>query len=117
MKKIRVLIFILSVQFVFSYVLNAQSDTFIYESVETRNSDGFNINDFGGYGLSFDLFDESVGNGFSFDSFGNNNDGSLSFGDFDLSNDVPLGNGLLLMCGFAMLGVIKTIRQREQDNK
>lgn len=115
MKKNIALIFMLSVLAFCPCVVNAQNDAFFYESVETRNSDGFNINDFGGYGFSFDLFDEGVGNGFSFDSFANDNDGSLSFGDFDLSNDVPLGNGLLLMCGFALLGVIKTTRQR--DNK
>ena len=115
MKKIRALIFMLSVLAFCPCGLNAQNDAFFYGNVETRSSDNLNKNDFGGYGFSFDLFDENLGNGFSFDGFANDNDGNLSFGDFDFADDVPLGNGLLLMCGFALMCAVRTTRQR--DNK
>ena len=74
-------------------------------------SAGFNFNDFSsqqGFGFNFGGFSGNGGNGFSFDDFSNNGGDGFSFGNFNHTPDnVPLGNGLLLLTGSALLWLKK----------
>ena len=108
-----VLLFVISVLTYSTNGQNVQHDAYFYGQTtpELRthdNGEGLDFDDMlptGGYGFTFDLFDESIGNCFEFDNFGNElGYNSLEFGDFDMAaDDVPLGNGLLLLGCFALM--------------
>ena len=94
-----------------SFCAYAQTDAYFQDETipELRSSDseGLDFNDMsltGGYGFTFDLFDESAGNGFKFDSFTEEHYKGLDFGDFEMNaEDVPLGGGLLILGGLALV--------------
>ena len=60
----------------------------------------------GGYGFTF---------GINFDNFDSDLNNSLKFGEFIIAeDDVPLGNGMLLLFGFAL---VRGMRRLGIDNK
>ena len=92
--------------------MRAQTDAYFHDETnpELRNPDGVDGLDFndmsltGGYGFTFDLFDESVGNGFKFDSFTEEYYKGFDFSNFETNADnVSLGGGLLLLSGLALV--------------
>lgn len=123
MKKIILSIFVLAAIMLQSNALNAQ-DGFFHGNDAPRNinENGMSYNDMtlsGGYGISFGLFDETVGNGFSFNNFNGGSSGNgFNFGNFDCSTEaVPVGNGILLLsCAGIFYAQIKRNR-KETKNK
>lgn len=123
MKKIILSIFVLAAIMLQSNALNAQ-DGFFHGNDAPRNvnENGMSYNDMtlsGGYGISFGLFDETVGNGFSFNNFNSGSSGNgFNFGNFDCSTEaVPVGNGILLLsCAGIFYAHIKRNR-KEIKNK
>lgn len=88
------------------HYLVGQNDAFFYENYENAYRDGstgFSFDNLSnGVGLGFGNFNDNL-NGLNFGGFGNEGDG-FDFGNFELDgSDVPLGNGLLLLTGFALL--------------
>lgn len=93
----------------FDNKLRAQSDAFFYgSSPDDRDGNaGFDFNDFSpqqGLGFNFGGFDGNGGNGFNFDDFNGSEGGGFSFDNFNHNPDnAPLGNGILLLAGCALL--------------
>ena len=87
--------------------MQAQNDAYFqdessHELRSPEDGEGLDFDDMlptGGYGFTFDLFDENIGNCFEFDNFGNELDyNSLEFGDFDMAaDDVSLGCGVMVL--------------------
>lgn len=100
----------------------AQGDAFFYENYDRANRDGstgFSFDNFNnGEGFAFGNFNDNLnglgfGNfslnegGFGFGNFGGDGDG-FNFGVFDFEGgDVPPGDGILLLCGLAMIRLRK----------
>ena len=99
----------------FDNQLKAQSDAYFYDSSpdDRYGNAGFNFDDFSspqGNGFGFGGFSGSGGNGFNFDDFNGSGGNGFFFDNFNHTPDnVPLGSGLLLLAGFALLWRRKTI--------
>ena len=107
MKNSLVFLSILCVLFLTVGKLYAQNDAFFYENFEQKFEDDLMAFDFGNF--STDEFGFNFGNfstnefGFNFGDFSKDDNG-LNFGEFDFEDvDVALGNGLLLLSGFAFV--------------
>ena len=108
-KRIIVMTFMLSFLVFVATESHAQADAY-FNGVETRrdpNSHGFSFDDFNGAqgnGFYFGGFNGSGGNGFDFDDFNGAGGNGFFFDNFTGNPDgVPLGSGLLLLTGFALL--------------
>ena len=125
MKKRLVFVTLFCALFLPCGMLFAQNDAFFYENFE-RESDGVDVAsivsqasqsglNFGGFsadedGLNFGGFSADE-DGLNFGDFGTDEDG-LNFGDFEMeSENAPVGSGVLLLSGFAVL------RLRRQDKR
>lgn len=101
MKKRLVFVTLFCALFLPCGMLFAQNDAFFYKNFE-RESDGVDV---------ASIVSQASQSGLNFGGFSADDDG-LNFGDFEMeSENAPVGSGVLLLSGFAVL------RLRRQDKR